>query len=102
MEDFYKFHRISKKYCNIFWKTLTLNKYCDGIDDNIFNFILQCVCNLKSLNLTCCDKITNDGLVHLPRTLQTLDLSCCNQITDYGLKFILPTVEIIRQPYEFA
>ena len=119
LEDFYKFCRISKKYCNIFWKTLTLEKYCGRIDDNILNFILQCVwdlksldlydCNqitndglvhlqrsLQSLNLSHCDRITNDGLKHLPQTLQTLNLSWCDQITNDGLKSILPKVEIIR------
>jgi hypothetical protein len=59
--------------------------------------------HLKSLNLSYCNGITNQGLEHLKvlSSLQSLELSGCEQITDQGIKHLEQQFEITKRfdPY---
>ena len=52
------------------------------IDSKIKNSKLQ-----LSLNLSCCNKITDEGVKHLGN-LHTLNLYCCRNITDEAIKML--------------
>lgn len=68
-------------------RELRLN-LCSQIDDAcFFNLKRECYTNLRSLDLTSCSRITDDGVYHIVTAapkLRTLVLAKCPNITDRG------------------
>ena len=57
------------------------------------NTVKMMLCNATSINLTCCYKITNEGLKYLTNAT-TITLSRCDKITDEGLKYLTNATSI--------
>ena len=91
-KDFYKFYRISRGYVNIFWRKLSTIR-CPGVDNNIIEFILHRVINLKILDLSHADFMTTDGFRYLPPTLRTCSIDCNHRITDKIFKYLPLTIK---------
>jgi len=77
-----------------FLKILNLNN-CWTINKLLF---LSKLINLKELNLSRCNNITNDELLTLSKlsNLVKLDLSYCNKITDIGINYLSKLSNLVK------
>ena len=60
-------------------------------DDSVELISLKCGVNLRHLNLSRCQQITNESLLHISKycpNLASLDLSCCYKINNDGLQVV--------------
>lgn len=64
-------------------------KYTD-LNDSVLEKFCTCLKNLKTLDISECQNITDSGLYNLPRLkmLRNLNISGCTQVTDPGLTLV--------------
>jgi hypothetical protein len=83
------FARTSKKNANLI-ERLDLSKYADSIDDAFLEKIVTAFPNLKKLNCSHCENITDKGMESIVKLkgLEFLGLDHCHKITNTGVEFI--------------